>query len=106
VQLSVDFDSSDEFEVRKDIALVDTKPFEVLEEKINQVLIRLETLQVEKKELEDQVLKLRTQYEEAAQKLDEVTRERDDLRDNQRDTEQEEIIRSKITALLAKLETS
>jgi FtsZ-binding cell division protein ZapB len=105
VQLSVDFESSDENDIRKEISLVDMKPFEVLEEKINQVLTKLEILQTEKKELEEKALDWKTRYEEAAAKLDEITRERDDLKQNQRDTSQEDLIRSKISALLAKLET-
>jgi hypothetical protein len=38
--------------------------------------------------------------------LDEIAKERDSLKRNQRDLEQEELIRSKITALLAKLEAA
>jgi FtsZ-binding cell division protein ZapB len=85
---------------------VDTKPFEVLEEKINKILSRLETLQIEKKELESQAQNWQARYEEIAEQLEQVTHERDELKSNQRDVEQEEIIRSKITALLAKLEAS
>jgi len=85
---------------------VDARSFETLEAKINEVLERLGTLQAEKQELQRQVEVWRGRVEEAERKIEELTREKDALRLNQRDTEQEELIRSKIEALLSKLEAA
>ncbi len=85
---------------------MDTKSLEILETKIAQVLERVQTLQSERNALQQQAATWQSQYEETAKQLDAVTRERDSLRHNQRDPEQEELIRSKITALLAKLEAA
>jgi FtsZ-binding cell division protein ZapB len=80
--------------------------FEALEAKINEVVDRLAALNAEKAELAKHVELWRSRYEEAARRIDELTTERDMLRGNQRDTQQEELIRSKIAALLTKLETA
>lgn len=85
---------------------MDARSFETLEAKINEVLERLGTLQAEKQELQRQVEVWRGRVEEAERKIEELTREKDALRLNQRDTEQEELIRSKIEALLSKLEAA
>lgn len=85
---------------------VNAEPFDALETKINEVLERLTSLQAEKVELQRQVEQLRTRHEEAARQVEELTRERDALKRNQRDTTQEALIRSKIAALLAKLESA
>ncbi|MBU0509622.1 hypothetical protein KKH27_12415 [bacterium] len=79
-------------------------PFEALETKVNLVLERLRVLQSEKADLQKQAEVWRERYEEAASKTEELTRECDALRHNQRDPDQEELIRSKIAALLARLE--
>ncbi len=94
------------FDLIEDTGLVDSKSFEALESKIGDVLDRLKTVQVEKLELQRQLEVVQAQYEEAARQVDELTRERDVLKRNQRNVEQEELIRSKISALLAKLETA
>ena len=86
--------------------MIDTKPFEALESKIAQVLERLGTVQAERNELQKQVASWQSRYEEAARQLDDMQRERETLKRNQRDPEQEELIRTKITALLAKLEAA
>jgi len=80
--------------------------FEALEAKINEVVDRLTVLNAEKTELAKHVELWRSRYEEAARQIDELKTERDMLRGNQRDTQQEELIRSKIAALLTKLETA
>ncbi len=85
---------------------MDAKPFETLEAKINLVLERMKSVQKEKGDLQEQLAQWKTKYEEAIQQLEELTNERDTLRTNQRDLDQEEMIRSKITALLAKLEAA
>ena len=85
---------------------MDSLPFEALETKINLVLDRLKTLQSEKAELQKQAETWQSRYEEAAGQLEELTRERDALMQNQRDPQQEELIREKIAALLTKLEAA
>ena len=85
---------------------MDSKSFEILEGKIIQVLDRLKTVQAEKLELQKQFEDLQARFEQAARQVEELTREREALKLNQRNVEQEELIRSKISALLAKLETA
>lgn len=94
------------FDLIEDTGVVDSEAFEALEEKITQVVDRLKTVQGEKLELQKQLDVMRAQCEEAARQVEELTREREALKRNQRNTEQEELIRSKISALLAKLETA
>jgi FtsZ-binding cell division protein ZapB len=94
------------FDITKDTVQVDARSFETLEAKINDVLERLGTLQAEKQELQRQVDIWRGRSEEAERKIEELTREKDALKLNQRDTEQDELIRSKIEALLSKLEAA
>jgi len=94
------------FELTEDSAPVDPKSLETLELKISQVLERVKTLQSEKQELQKQVADLHSRYEEAAQRVAELTRECEVLQRNQRDVTQDELIRSKITALLAKLDSA
>jgi FtsZ-binding cell division protein ZapB len=88
------------------MTLFDTQPIEALEAKISQVLEHLAALQSERNELQKQVAELQSQHQAAARQLDELSRERDALKRNQRDPQQEELIRTKITALLAKLEAA
>lgn len=85
---------------------MDSKPFEALEAKVNLVLDKLRSAQVERGELEQLVSDWRTKYEQAIEQLAETARERDKLLENQRDSEQEELIKSKISSLLAKLEAA
>jgi FtsZ-binding cell division protein ZapB len=85
---------------------VDAKPFDALEAKINLVLERLKTAQTEKSSLQEEVALWRSRYEDATNQLEELSRERDSLKKNQRDPETEELIRTKISALLAKLEAA
>ncbi len=94
------------FEQQPRLTLFDTQPIEALEAKIAQVLERLNSLQAERNELQKQVTAWQTRCEETSRQLDEISRERDALKRNQRNVEQEELIRSKITALLAKLEAA
>jgi FtsZ-binding cell division protein ZapB len=94
------------FDLVEETSRVDTQSFEALEAKINQVLDRLKDLQAEKLELARKLDILQGRFDEASQQVDELTREREMLKRNQRDTAQEELIRSKIAALLTKLETA
>lgn len=92
------------FDSENNSALVDPKSLETLELRISQILEKLKVLQNEKLELQKQVANLQTRYNEAAAKAEELSRECESLKHNQRDVKQEELIRSKITALLTKLE--
>jgi FtsZ-binding cell division protein ZapB len=94
------------FELTQDSAPVDPKSLETLELKISQVLERVQMLQSEKQELQRQVAGLQSRYDEAAQQVEQLTRECEVLKRNQRDVKQDELIRSKITALLAKLDSA
>ena len=85
---------------------MDPKSLETLELKISQVLERVQMLQSEKQELQRQVAGLQSRYDEAAQQVEQLTRECEVLKRNQRDVKQDELIRSKITALLAKLDSA
>lgn len=85
---------------------MDSKPFEALEAKINLVLDKLQTVQAEKSELQKLADDWQLKYEEAAEQLATAQKERDRLLANQRDTEQEDLIKTKISALLAKLEAA
>jgi len=92
------------FDSENNSALVDPKSLETLELRISQILDKLKILQDEKLELQKQVATLQTRYNEAVAKADELSRECESLKHNQRDVKQEELIRSKIAALLTKLE--
>ncbi|HEY3294463.1 MAG TPA: hypothetical protein VGL38_03405 [bacterium] len=94
------------FDLIEDTGLVDSQTFEALENKISQIVDRLQTVQAEKLELQKQLDAVQSQYEDAARHVEELTRERDALARNQRNFEQEELIRTKISALLTKLETA
>jgi FtsZ-binding cell division protein ZapB len=94
------------FDLVEETSRVDTKSFEALEAKISQVVDRLKNLQSEKLELVKQIENLQARCDETARQVEELTREREVLKRNQRDTDQEELIRSKIAALLTKLETA
>jgi chorismate mutase len=92
--------------MRAEDQLIDLTSIDVLESKIAQVLERLSSMQAERSDLLRQVTEWKSRYEETGRQLEEVSRERDTLKRNQRDPEQEELVRTKITALLAKLEAA
>jgi FtsZ-binding cell division protein ZapB len=94
------------FELTEESSPVDPKSLETLELKISQVLERIQSLQAEKLELQKQVADLQSRWEGAAQQVEQLTRECEVLKRNQRDVKQDELIRSKITALLAKLDSA
>lgn len=97
--------TNDLFDSIRDEGVTTFSAFDTLETKIAQVLERITTLQAEKLELEKQVQACQSQNDDAVRQIEELTRERDALKQNQRDPQQDELIRSKISALLAKLET-
>ena len=85
---------------------VDTQAFDILEQKVSQVLEKLGRLQSENEKLRSQAKDWETRYKEASQKLEGVTRERDSLAENQRDVDKDERIRQKVAELLARLEAA
>jgi FtsZ-binding cell division protein ZapB len=94
------------FDLAEETDPLETKSFEALEDKITQVLERLKTLQAEKQELQRLMEMTQGRLDEAESKIEELTRERDALQQNQRDPGQEELIKSKIAALLSRLEAA
>ena len=85
---------------------MDTQAFDILEQKVSQVLEKLGRLQAENEKLRSQAKEWEARYKEASQKLEGVTRERDSLAGNQRDVDKEERIRQKVAELLARLEAA
>ena len=83
---------------------MDTQAFDILEQRVTQVLDKLNRLRSENDGLRQQVQEWESRYEEANTKLDSLTRERDKLMENQPDQEKEERIRQKVVELLARLE--
>jgi FtsZ-binding cell division protein ZapB len=84
---------------------MDLESFEILEKKIGKILQKVETLKSEKGELQERYNDLQSRYTELSRELAEAREERDSMKANQRDPEQEALIRSKITALLDKIES-
>lgn len=85
---------------------MDTQAFDILEQKVSQVLERLNKLRSENDELRTQVQEWEARYKEAVDKLEDVGRERDKFADNQRDGTKEELIRRKVEELLSRLEAA
>ncbi len=85
---------------------MDTQAFDSLEQKVNQVLDKLNRLRSENDELRTQVQEWEARYKEAIDKLEDVGRQRDKLAQNQRDGDKEERIRQKVVELLTRLEAA
>jgi predicted nuclease with TOPRIM domain len=85
---------------------VDTQALDVLEQKVGQILERLKSLRTENDELRNAVQQWEARYQEISTKLEDITRERDELAGNQRDTAKEERVRHKVTELLSRLEAA
>lgn len=84
---------------------MDLESFEILEQKIGKILQKVETLKAEKGELQERYNDLQSRYTQISRELEETREERDSMKANQRDKEQEALIRNKITALLEKIES-
>ncbi|MBU0691452.1 cell division protein ZapB [bacterium] len=84
---------------------MDLESFEILEQKIGKILQKVEALKEEKGELQERYNDLQSRYTQISRELEETREERDSMKSNQRDKEQEALIRSKITALLEKIES-
>lgn len=85
---------------------MDIQTFDALDQKVTRLLTKLNDLQSQNRELEGMVETLRTQQSAAAQELDLLRRKCASLEENQRDPHREELIRSRIAALLDKLEAA
>jgi chromosome segregation ATPase len=85
---------------------MDIRSLDALDEKIGRLLQKLETMQDDRARLEREVNELSDRYTNAMKELDTARKRTADLEENQRDPGQEELIRSKIAALLSKLEAA
>jgi len=85
---------------------VDIQAFDVLEQKVSQILERLNRVRSENEELRNAIREWEARYQEVAAKLEDIKRERDQLAENQRDANKEERIRQKVVELLARLEAA
>ncbi len=85
---------------------MDIQAFDVLEQKVSQILERLNRVRSENEELRNAIREWEARYQEVAAKLEDVQRERNQLAENQRDTNKEERIRQKVVELLARLEAA
>lgn len=85
---------------------MDIQAFDVLEQKVSQILERLSRVRSENEELRNAIREWEARYQEVAAKLEDVQRERNQLAENQRDTNKEERIRQKVVELLARLEAA
>lgn len=85
---------------------MDTRAFDTLEQKVDQILERLNRLRSENDELRTQAQEWEARYKEALGKLEDVSHERDKLAENQRDVDKEERIRQKVVGLLSRLEAA
>ena len=84
---------------------MDLESFEILEKKIGKILQKVDSLKTEKGELQERYNDLQSRYTQVARELEETREQRDSMKANLRDPEQEALIRSKITALLDKIES-
>ncbi len=85
---------------------MDIQTLDALDQKIARLLTKLSQLQDENKKISGELNTLRQQHEQSAKELDEMRRRCEALQDNQRDPQKEELIRTRISALLEKLETA
>lgn len=85
---------------------MDIKTLDALDQKIARLLTKLSELQDENRKLNGEITTLRQQHETTAKELDETKRKCEKLLENQRDPQTEELIRSRISALLEKLEAA
>jgi predicted nuclease with TOPRIM domain len=85
---------------------VDIQAFDVLEQKVSQILEKLNRMRAENENLQTSVREWEDRFKEVAAKLEDVTRQRDQLAENQRDSAKEERIRQKVVELLARLEAA
>ncbi len=85
---------------------MDIQTLDALDQKIARLLTKLTELQTENKKISSELNTLRQQHDVTAKELDDTKRKCDKLSENQRDVQTEELIRTRISALLEKLETA
>ncbi|MBL0060214.1 MAG: cell division protein ZapB [bacterium] len=85
---------------------MDIQTLDALDQKIARLLTKLTELQAENKKMSSELNTLRQQHDVTVKELDDTKRKCDKLSENQRDVQTEELIRTRISALLEKLETA
>lgn len=85
---------------------MDIQTLDALDQKIARLLTKLTELQTENRKITGELNTLRQQHDVAVKELDDTKRKCEKLSENQRDPQTEEIIRTRISALLEKLEAA
>ena len=85
---------------------MDIQTLDALDQKIARLLTKLTELQDENKKISSELNTLRQQHDVTVKELDDSKRKCDKLSENQRDVQTEELIRTRISALLEKLEVA
>ncbi len=85
---------------------MDIQTLDALDQKIARLLTKLTELQDDNKKISSELTTLRQQHDVTVKELDDTKRKCDKLSENQRDAQTEELIRTRISALLEKLETA
>ncbi|MCB1061053.1 MAG: cell division protein ZapB [Calditrichaeota bacterium] len=85
---------------------MDIQTLDALDQKIARLLSKLTELQEENHKMSGELNTLRQQQAQATKDLEESRRRCETLEENQRDPQKEELIRTRISALLEKLEAA
>lgn len=85
---------------------MDIQTLDALDQKIARLLTKLTELQDENRKITGELNTLRQEHVQSVKDLEETRRRCTALEDNQRDPQKEELIRTRISALLEKLEAA
>ncbi len=85
---------------------MDIQTLDALDQKIARLLKKLSELQEQNRSISGELNTLRQQHEKSTKELEEYRNQCETLRENQRDPQKEELIRTRISALLEKLEAA
>ncbi|MCB9357071.1 MAG: cell division protein ZapB [Calditrichaeota bacterium] len=85
---------------------MDIQTFDALDQKVTRLLNKMSELQTRNRELETELSELRSDQTVSEQELKDLRQKCASLEENQRDPQREELIRTRISALLEKLETA
>jgi len=85
---------------------MDIQTLDALDQKIARLLTKLTELQTENRKISGELNTLRQQHDVTVKELDDAKRKCETLSENQRDVQTEELIRTRISALLEKLEAA
>ncbi|MBK6910148.1 MAG: cell division protein ZapB [bacterium] len=85
---------------------MDIQTLDALDQKIARLLDKMAELQDENRRVSGELATLRSEFTQSQKDLDESRRKCDSLLENQRDPQKEELIRTRISALLEKLEAA